>query len=182
MHFKEQFTEEMTEEMIEHLRKHPELFEQRQGMDIMQNFFVINPKERQAALKDVLDNMKDYRQKIFDDLNATLTTHNIAASDIDIINNILETFPDEKKPRSGLDIPKMRELAVRNATFIVLSFNLLIEAWERDIEKFPDMKAKLQVHIDNAKHVLLDFTILLTLKFPHSTPYLREFKEKYKID
>jgi len=178
--------DDFTEEMIKHLQEHPELLEQRQGMDIMQNFFVINPQERQVTFKDVMLHVKKNKQKILDQGNLrTPRAEQIIKSHIDIVDDILETFPDDESNQlelRGLDIPEMRKLIVKNAAFIALSLTILIKDYEKDIETVPAVKEELQVLLDSAYHVLLDFSILLKIKFPTSTPYLRELKEKYKID
>ena len=175
--------DDFTEEMIKHLKGHSELLEQRQGKDIMQNFFVINPKERQVSFRDAMTHLKNKKQEILDQgLLTAPKSKEIIQSHINIIDNFLETFPDERKPRSEQDIPKMRELAVRNAPLILKSLTILIKDYEKDIETVPDLKEELQDSLDAAYHVLKDFSILLKIKFPTSTPYLREFKEKYKID
>ena len=175
--------DDFTDEMIKHLKGHSELLEQRQGMDIMQNFFVINPQERQVSFRNAMINLKNKKQETLDKgLLTALKSKVIIRSHINIIDNFLETFPDERKPRSGLDIPKMRKLAVENAELILESLTMLINDYEKDIETVPDLKEELQDSLDAAYHVLKDFSILLKIKFPTSTPYLREFKEKYKID
>ncbi len=167
--------------MIKHLQEHPELLEQKQGRDIMQNFFVINPQERQVTFKDAMIHVKKNKQKILDQGKLrTPRAEQIIRSHINIIDNILETFPDESKPlkRSGLDIPEMMKLIVKNAAFIALSLTILIKDYEKDIETVPDVKEKLQVLLDSAYHVLLDFSILLKIEFPTSTPYLRNLKKE----
>ena len=183
MHDEMEFTDDMSKEMIEHLRKHYQLLEQIQGKDIMQNFFVIDRLKRHPAIREVLENMRKLKQDVIDDIQASLLIQKIAESHIAIINSILSTMPDTNDPLDmrGLDIPKLRELAVRNAIFIVLGFTKVIEAWKKDIKKYPDMASEMIHYIDTAEHVLLDFVILLSLEFPTSTPYLRAFKKKHGI-
>lgn len=175
--------DDFTEEMIKHLQEHPKLLEQRQGMDIMQNFFVINPQERRVTFKDAIMHVKNNKQKILDQGKLrTIRAEQIIQSHIDIVNDILETFPKyENNPLElrGLDIPEMKNLIVKNSAFIALSLTILIKDYEKDIETVPD--EKLQALLDSAYHVLLDFSILLEIKFPASTPYLRNLKEKYDI-
>ena len=177
------FTKDEEKEMITHLREHSELLEQRQGRDIMQNFFVKKPRERYTAIKSVLNELIRLNQNVLEDVNASLRSYKIAEDGITICNSILATYGDEGKPlnQSGLDIPEMRKLVVKNATMIVLGWRYVVEKWVRDQKVHPHSAAKLQHDIDEADHVLMDFSILLTKKFPHSTPYLREFKKKHGI-
>lgn len=43
----------------------------------------------------------------------------------------------------------------------------------------PTLANELQVKIDTTHRVLLEFSILLKIKFPTSTAYLRKIKEQY---
>lgn len=183
MHDEMEFTDDMSKEMIEHLREHYQLLEQRQGKDIMQNFFVIDRPKRHPAIREVLENMKELKQDVIDDIQASLLIQKITESHIAIIDSILSTMPatDDPHDTKGLNPPKMMKLFVRNAIFIVLGFTKVIEAWKKELKKYPDTAAEMIHHIDTAEHVLLDFVILLSLKFPTSTPYLREFKKKHGI-
>ena len=177
------FTKDEEKEMITHLKEHTELLEQGGGKDLMQNFFVEKPRERYAAIKRVLNELIRLNQNVLDDVNASLRAYEIAEDGISICNSILATYGDEGKPRniSELNIPEMRKLVVKNATMIVLGWRYVVEKWVRDQKVHPHSAAKLQHDIDEADHVLMDFSILLTKKFPHSTPYLREFKKKHGI-
>jgi len=183
MHDEMEFTDDMSKEMIEHLRKHFQLLDQRQGKDIMQNFFVIDRLKRHPAIRELLENMRELKQDVIDDIQASLLIQNIAESHIVIINSILSTMPDTGDPLDmrGLDIPKLRKLAERNSIFIVLGCTKVIEAWKKDIQKYPDTAAEMIHHIDTAEHVLLDFVILLSLESVTSTRYLKAFKEKHGI-
>ena len=183
MHDEMEFTDDMSKEMIEHLRKHYQLLSQTQGKDIMQNFFVIDRLKRHPSIRELLENMRKLKQDVIDDIQASLLIQKIAEKHIDIIDSILSTMPDTNDPldMKGLNIPELRKLVVRNAIFIVLGFTIVIEVWKKEIKKRPDMAPEMIHHIETAEHVLLDFVILLSVEFPTSTPYLREFKEKHGI-
>ena len=166
-----------TDEMINHLKAHPELLSQIQGRDIMQNFVVISPNERLVSFREVMENLRKKKQKILDDPDIANFTRDITRRDIKIIENFIGYMGDAQQ--KGLNVPKLRDDAVKYSEFLLKAFAVLIEDYKKDIEKYPTLTNELQVKIDTTHHVLLEFSILLEIKFPTSTAYLRKIKERY---
>jgi len=168
--------EQFTENEIEHLKVHQELLEQRQGKDIMQNFFVINPKERQEAFRDAANHMKKKLQEDLIGLTSGKAAE-IIHEDINIIDNFLGYFPNRSKSKSGYDIPKMVKLAEDHSKLLLEMLTKLIDAYKKDVKTVP----KIQSYIDTAQHIFLDFSILLKIKHPTSVPYLWGLKKDLGI-